>query len=122
MFTLACLSYKDKESIPAKYTHHSIKGQNISPGFRWNDPPLNAKSFAFTVLDPHPVAKNWVHWMVINIPLRIREIPEGSSDGGRMPPGSREIRTPMERAVTVVRRRPEAAERIRTLPRSTLST
>ena len=91
MFTLTCLSYKDKESIPAKYTHHSIKGQDISPGFRWDDPPLNAKSFAFTIIDPHPVAKNWVHWMVINIPLRIREIPEGSSGSGHMPPGCREI-------------------------------
>ncbi len=91
MFTLTCLSYKDKASIPPKYTHPSIKGQNISPGFRWEDPPTNAKSFAFTIIDPHPVAKNWVHWMVINIPLRVREIPEGASDQGHMPPGSKEI-------------------------------
>ena len=91
MFTLTCLSYKDKDSIPPKYTHHSIKGQNSSPGFRWEDPPVNAKSFAFTIIDPHPVAKNWVHWMVVNIPLRIREVPEGASGSGRMPPGCKEI-------------------------------
>jgi Raf kinase inhibitor-like YbhB/YbcL family protein len=91
MFTLSCLSYKDKASIPPKYTHHSIKGQNISPGFRWDDPPVSTKSFAFSIIDPHPVAKNWVHWMVVDIPLRVREVPEGASDQGHMPPGSKEI-------------------------------
>jgi Raf kinase inhibitor-like YbhB/YbcL family protein len=91
MFALTCLSYKDKDFIPPKYTHQRIKGQNISPGFRWEDPPVNAKSFAFTIIDPHPVAKNWVHWMVVNIPLRIREIPEGASGSGHMAPGCKEI-------------------------------
>lgn len=91
MFTLTCLSYKDEESIPFKYVHHSIKGQNVSPGFRWVDPPINVKSFAFSIIDPHPVAKNWVHWMVINIPLRVREISEGATGGGQMPPGAIEI-------------------------------
>ena len=91
MFALSCLSYKDKDPILPKYTHQSIKGQNISPGFRWDDPPVNAKSFAFTIIDPHPVAKNWVHWMVINIPLRIREIPEGASGSNHMPPGTKEL-------------------------------
>jgi Raf kinase inhibitor-like YbhB/YbcL family protein len=91
MFTLTCLAYKDKDSIPPKYIHHSIKGENISPGFRWEDPPVSAKSFAFTIIDPHPVAKNWVHWMVINIPLRVREVSEGASGTGHMPPGCKEI-------------------------------
>ena len=91
MFTLTCLSYKDKDSIPPKYTHHSIKGQNISPGFRWEDPPTTAKSFAFTIIDPHPVAKNWVHWFVIDIPFNAREIPEGASGTSRMPKGAREL-------------------------------
>jgi Raf kinase inhibitor-like YbhB/YbcL family protein len=91
MFTLTCLSYKDKESISPKHTHHSIKGQNISPGFRWDDPPMSAKSFAFTIIDPHPVAKNWVHWMLVNIPLRIREIAEGASGSNHLPPGSKEL-------------------------------
>jgi Raf kinase inhibitor-like YbhB/YbcL family protein len=30
-----------------------------------------------TCIDKNPVANNWVHWMLINIPPTIKEIPEG---------------------------------------------
>jgi hypothetical protein len=43
------------------------------------------------MVDPHPVAQNWVHWLVINIPVNATSIDEGAS-GKKMPPGSVELK------------------------------
>jgi len=92
MFTLTCQSYKNNEPIPTKYAHSSVVGgQNITPGFAWTDPPVNTKSFALSIVDPHPVAKNWVHWFIINIPFRERRIVEGASRTNSLPQGAKEL-------------------------------
>lgn len=92
MFKLECQSYKDNEDIPTKYAHTSVVGgRNISPGFQWSDPPVTTKSFAFTIVDPHPVAKNWVHWMVVNIPFNERTLVEGASRSNSLPAGAKEL-------------------------------
>ena len=92
MFTLECSSYKDKELIPTRFAHTSVVGgKNISPGFQWNDPPINTKSFALAIVDPHPVAKNWVHWFVINIPFNVRKLVEGASRSNSLPAGAKEL-------------------------------
>jgi hypothetical protein len=43
------------------------------------------------MVDPHPVAQNWVHWFVINIPADTTSLPEGASRK-KMPPGATELR------------------------------
>jgi Raf kinase inhibitor-like YbhB/YbcL family protein len=93
MFTLLCDSYPADTVIPVKFAFHKVTGgRNISPGFTWKDPPLTTRSFALAIVDPHPVAKNWVHWLVLNIPFRFRSLPEGASRTEAMPPGSTELR------------------------------
>lgn len=75
-----------------KFVHPTVQGgDNVSPGFTWADPPPDTKSFAFSIVDPHPVARNWVHWLFINIPFRERKVVEGSSRTGEMPQGSLEL-------------------------------
>ena len=92
MFTLESLSYKDQQPIPTKCAHTSVVGgRNISPGFLWSDPPITTKSFALSIIDPHPVAKNWVHWFVINIPFRERKLVEGASRSKSLPNGAKEL-------------------------------
>lgn len=92
MFTLECSSYKDKELIPTRFAHASVVGgKNISLGFQWSDPPINTKSFTLSIVDPHPVAKNWVHWFVINIPFNIRKLVEGASRSNSLPAGAKEL-------------------------------
>jgi Raf kinase inhibitor-like YbhB/YbcL family protein len=92
MFTLECLSYKNKETIPTKYCHTSVVGgRNISPAFQWSDPPMETKSFAVTIVDPHPVANNWLHWLLVNIPFFERRLVEGVSRSKSLPPGAKEL-------------------------------
>ena len=92
MLTLTCLSYKNNEVVPLKFTHRSVAGgKNVSPGFSWVEPPVNTKSFALSIVDPHPVANNWIHWLIIDIPFRERKIPEGATRSLTLPAEAKEL-------------------------------
>jgi len=73
-------SFTSGGSIPAKYAMKAIAGgMNISPHVAISDVPKEARSLAIAFVDRHPMARNWVHWLVLNIPVHTAEIPEGSS-------------------------------------------
>jgi len=83
-------AFQDQGRIPDRYVMRGAGGENVSIPLKWTDPPDGTESFALTMVDPHPVANNWVHWMVINIPKDVRELKEGAS-GSYMPPRSVEL-------------------------------
>jgi len=83
-------SFQDGGKIPLKYVMPGAGGKNISPELHWENIPEGTKSLAILMEDPHPVAKHWVHWAVINIPPSVRSIPEGASPD-KMPKGSLEL-------------------------------
>lgn len=56
----------------------------------WIDAPPGTKSLALIVIDRHPVAKNFVHWIVIDIKPDVSSLDEGAS--GHMPNGAREVK------------------------------
>ncbi|OGV52851.1 MAG: hypothetical protein A2X49_09370 [Lentisphaerae bacterium GWF2_52_8] len=66
-------------------------GENVSPALSWNNAPAGTKSFALTCVDVHPVARNWVHWMVTGIPASGSSLGEGAS-GAEMPKASVELK------------------------------
>jgi Raf kinase inhibitor-like YbhB/YbcL family protein len=76
--------------IPLKCAMPGAGGQNVSIPLSWSNPPAGTKSFALSIVDIHPVACEWVHWLVINIPANVTSLPEGASGRG-MPKGSYEI-------------------------------
>ncbi|HEY6192969.1 MAG TPA: YbhB/YbcL family Raf kinase inhibitor-like protein [Bacteroidota bacterium] len=84
-------AFQDGKPIPTKYAHPGVTGgKNISLPLAWTDVPPEAKSFALSIVDPHPVANNWVHWIAVNIPRSASGLAEGAS-GASMPPGSKEL-------------------------------
>jgi Raf kinase inhibitor-like YbhB/YbcL family protein len=87
---LQSAAFKEGERIPVKYTMPAVGGENISIPLSWDDAPPGTRSFALITVDPHPVANNWVHWMVINIPPEISSIMEGASQN-IMPAGAVEL-------------------------------
>jgi len=84
-------AFKDGGKIPIQYVMPGAGGKNISIPLSWKNAPSGTKSFALSIVDIHPVARNWVHWLVINIPPQVTTIEEGASKK-KMPSGSIELK------------------------------
>lgn len=84
-------AFKDGGEIPIQHVMVAAGGKNLSLPLSWKNVPPGTKSFALSMVDPHPVAQNWVHWLVINIPADTASLPEGASRK-KMPPGATELR------------------------------
>ena len=77
-------AFKDGEKIPIQYVMPGAGGKNISVPLIWKNAFSGTKSFALSMVDPHPVAQNWVHWLVINIPANVTSLDEGASGKVRL--------------------------------------
>lgn len=77
-FTLSSPEIKAGSSIPKSFEFNGFgcNGDNKSPVLKWSGAPKAAKSFAVTMYDPDaPSGSGWWHWMVINIPAAVTELP-----------------------------------------------
>ncbi len=84
-------AFKDGGKIPIQYVMVPAGGKNLSIPLAWKNAPSGTKSFALSIVDPHPVAQNWVHWFVINLPSSTASLPEGASRKN-MPAGAMELK------------------------------
>lgn len=89
-FVLTSPDFENGKSLPLWSVMKAAGGENLSPALEWTDPPRGTKSFALALIDEHPVARRWVHWLVINIPSDIRSLKRGAS-GKDMPYGAIEL-------------------------------
>jgi len=85
-FVVTSDAFKNGEQIAEQYTK-----TNYSIPLSWENAPKGTKSFAIFIVDLHPVANMWVHWVVINIPANVHHIPEGASLTDKLPEGSKEL-------------------------------
>jgi hypothetical protein len=88
---LTSSAFKDGGKIPQQYVMPGAGGQNLSLPLTWSGAPAGTKSFALSIVDPHPVARNWVHWLVTDIPGDAASLAEGAS-GKKMPQGAVELK------------------------------
>lgn len=84
MLILNSTSFEDGQEIPQK---HGKKLENVSPQLSWTGAPEDTKSFALSVVDRHPIADGYVHWLVVDIDPGVTSLAEGAADGA-MPAGS----------------------------------
>lgn len=70
-------------------------GGNESPELSWTNAPSGTKSFVVTMFDPDaPTGSGFWHWVAVNIPASVSEIPNGASkNAGKLPAGMLETRT-----------------------------
>lgn len=88
---ISSTAFKNEAKIPIRYVMPGAGGQNVSIPVSWTGTPPGTKSFALSMVDPHPVARNWVHWLVINIPANVTSLEEGASRA-KMPHGCIELK------------------------------
>jgi len=88
---ISSTAFKDGGKIPIQYVMPGAGGKNISIPLTWRNAPPGTKSFALSIVDPHPVAQGWVHWLAINIPPQVTSLEEGASRK-KMDPGSVELK------------------------------
>jgi Raf kinase inhibitor-like YbhB/YbcL family protein len=80
-------SFADGGEIAQRY---GKKAENISPQLFWTDAPPGTRSFALSVVDHHPVAKAYLHWLVVDMTADVMALEEGAAQRG-LPRGAREV-------------------------------
>ena len=84
-------AFQEGKPIPSKHAYHGVVGgKNISPPLFWVGEPEGTQSFALSIIDLHPVANSWIHWLVINITKDCKSLSEAAS-GKKMQVGSKEL-------------------------------
>jgi hypothetical protein len=91
-FTLSSRAFGSGKAIPTRHANKGVAGgQNISPPLAWANVPEGTKALAVACIDRHPIANNWVHWLVTNIPPSVDVLSEGMSGTAMVPRGAKEL-------------------------------
>jgi Raf kinase inhibitor-like YbhB/YbcL family protein len=85
---LSSSDFEDQREIPQR---HGKKIENVSPQLWRADAQAETRSFALSVVDRHPVAGNYVHWLVVDIDPDVTSLRTGAA-GAAMPARSREVK------------------------------
>jgi Raf kinase inhibitor-like YbhB/YbcL family protein len=72
-------AFADGGTIPRL---HSCEGADVSPSLEWRDPPAGTLSFALVMDDPDAPSGLWTHWMLWDIPARVRTLAQGAERVG----------------------------------------
>ena len=93
MFDLTSSAFASGGVIPERFalhTHGSTVAEASIP-YEWSGAPSGTRSFALTLVDHAPIAHEWVHWLVIDLPPQTSQLAEGASRSPAMPNGTREL-------------------------------
>lgn len=78
-------AFGEGEMIP---TRHTCKGENISPPLQWRDVPVGTECFALLVTDPDAPGGEFLHWLMINIPLTCKTLAMGVPNNFKLANGA----------------------------------
>lgn len=78
-------AFGNGQAIPER---HGKRFENVPIPIEWRDVPDGTRSFALSMVDVDPVARGYIHWLVIDIPAEARSIGEA----GALPAGARDVR------------------------------
>lgn len=76
MFRLQSPAFDDSQEMAQKY---GKKAENVSAPLDWEGAPEGTRSLALSLVDIHPVARDYVHWLVADISPQLSSLPEGAA-------------------------------------------
>jgi Raf kinase inhibitor-like YbhB/YbcL family protein len=79
MFSLQSPAFEDGQEMDP---HYGKRSQNVSPPLTWSGAPPGTRSFALAMVDRHPVARNYVHWLVADLEPDRTSLAEGAGGSG----------------------------------------
>lgn len=84
--------YLDGDTMTARFAAREAGGgMGLSVPLEWGGEPEGTRSFVLTMIDHHPIAHGWVHWLVTDIPRNAHVLAEGASRSTSMPVGAVEF-------------------------------
>lgn len=111
-FTLQLDAWSDGAAIPARYAFGQpgtdspfAPSENLNPGLRWSNAPEGTKSFALLCVDPDVPSSgedvnqpgktvpadlprvDFFHWVLVDIPVGVSAVEEGTASRGITPRG-----------------------------------
>jgi len=75
--------FKQGDAIPRSCTGD---GEDMSPHLAWDGVPPETRSLALIIDDPDAPSGLWVHWLVCDIPPRVKAMARGE-----VPAGARQV-------------------------------
>jgi len=80
-FELHSDDVRDGEPMDKDFAHDSSDGLSLTPDLAWSGFPPETKGFAVTCFDPDaPTGSGFWHWVLINLPASVTELPRGASE------------------------------------------